>query len=37
LAKGEVTIAQGYRDVEIDYQYYYDNGATNLVVGQKLI
>ena len=37
LEKGEVILVQGYKEVEIDYQYYYDNSATDLVVGQKLI
>ena len=37
LKEGEVVLVQGYKDVEIDYQYYYDNNATTLQIGQKLI
>jgi hypothetical protein len=32
-----VVLVQGYKEVEIDYQYYYDNNATALQIGQKLI
>ena len=37
LEKGVIIIDQKYQDVEIDYQYYYTNGYTNMVLGQKLI
>ena len=37
LEKGAVIIDDKYRDVEVDYQYYYDNGYTNMILGQKLI
>ena len=37
LEKGAVVIDDKYRNVEVDYQYYYDNGYTNMVLGQKLI
>ena len=37
LKEGEVVLVQGYRGVEIDYQYYYNNNATTLQIGQKLI
>ena len=37
LKEGEVVLVQGFKDVEIDYQYYYNNNATTLRIGQKLI
>ena len=37
LEKGALIIDEGYKDVEIDYQYYYTNGYTNMILGQKLI
>ena len=37
LQKGAVIIGDKYRNVEVDYQYSYDNGYTNMVLGQKLI
>ena len=37
LEKGAMIIGEKYKDVEVDYQYYYTNGYTNLVLGQKLI
>ena len=37
LEKGVIIIDQKYQDVEIDYQYYYTNGYTNMILGQKLI
>ena len=37
LKTGEIILINGFQDVEIDYQYYYDNGATTLTIGQKLI
>ena len=37
LEQGALVIDDRYKNVEIDYQYYYDNGFTNMIVGQKLI
>ena len=37
LEKGAVIIGDKYRDVEVDYQYYHDNGCTDMILGQKLI
>ncbi len=37
LEKGEIVIEQAYKDVEVDYNFNYRNGATNCKLGQKLI
>jgi hypothetical protein len=37
LEKGKIVIEQAFLDVEIDFDYYYQNGATSCVLGQKLI
>ena len=37
LEKGIIVIEQGYLDVEIDFSYYYKNGATSCILGQKLV
>lgn len=37
LEKGEVIIEQEYLDVEVDFDYYYKNGATSCVLGHKLV
>ena len=37
LEKGAIIIGDAYRDVEVDYQYYYTNNFTDMVLGQKLI
>lgn len=36
-AKGEVTIDQSYRSVEVDFTYLYKNGFSTMTLGQKLI
>ena len=37
LEKGIVVIDQSYVDVEVDFEYIYNNGASSLIIGQKLI
>ena len=37
LEKGEIVIEKGYQDVEVDFDYYYLNGAVDCVLGKKLI
>ena len=37
LEKGAIIIDEEYKDVEVDYQYYYTNGYSDLILGQKLI
>lgn len=37
LESGVIVIDKTYCDVEVDYQYEYTNGFTNMIVGQKLI
>jgi hypothetical protein len=37
LEKGEIVIEQKYLNVEVDFDYYYENGATQCVVGRKLV
>lgn len=37
LEKGELVIEQAFRDVEIDFDYNYQNGATSCYLGRKLI
>ena len=37
LEKGIVVIDQPYVDVEIDFEYVYNNRASSLIIGQKLI
>ena len=37
LEKGVIVIDTPYRDVEVDFQYYYSNGVTVMTVGQQLI
>ena len=37
LERGAIIIDEKYCDVEVDYQYYYTNNYTNMVLGQKLI
>ena len=34
---GAVIIDKKYHNVEVDYQYYYDGGSTNMIIGRKLI
>ena len=37
LEKGELVIDQTFLEVEIDFDYYYQNGGTSCVLGRKLI
>ena len=37
LEKGSLIIDKKYHNVEVDYQYHYTNGYTNMKLGQKLI
>lgn len=37
LEKGKIIIGQEFLDVEVDFDYYYQNGATNCILGRKLI
>ena len=37
LEKGEIVIDAPYRDVEVDFEYYYTNDVTIMSVGQRLI
>ena len=37
LEKGEIVIEQKYLNVEVDFDYYYENGATQCIVGKKLV
>ena len=37
LENGAIIIDQKYCNVEVDYQYYYTNGAAVVTVGQKLV
>ena len=37
LEKGAIVIGKGYHDVEVDYQYYYNNEHTDMILGRKLI
>ena len=37
LVKGIVAIGQAYKDVEVDFDYAYHNGATSCYLGRKLI
>ena len=37
LEKGELVIDQTFLEVEIDFDYYYQNGSTSCVLGRKLI
>lgn len=37
LEKGAIIIDQKYCNVEVDYQYYYTNTYTNMILGRKLI
>ena len=37
LEKGRILIGQSYKDVEVDFDYKYKNGATSCYLGRKLI
>ena len=37
LEKGEIVLDTPYRDVEIDYQFYYTNEVSTMIVGKRLI
>ena len=37
LEKGELVIDQTFLEVEIDFDYYYQNGSTSCILGRKLI
>ena len=37
LERGAMIIDQKYRNVEVDYQYYYTNAYTNMILGRKLV
>ena len=37
LEKGKIIIGQEFLDVEVDFDYYYQNGAMNCILGRKLI
>ena len=37
LEKGEIILGAPYRDVEVDYQFYYTNEVSTMTVGKRLI
>ena len=37
LEKGEIILSAPYRDVEVDYQFYYTNEVSTMTVGKRLI
>ena len=37
LEKGEIILDAPYRDVEVDYQFYYANEVSTMIVGKRLI